>query len=349
MTTGRAVFAKVGAWAINIAGFVMLSMFVTACAAATLNTGGVATAFKLAVQANADNTNKHPANVSFTVDASCGTGQQLVGGGYTLINLSNAHPTQVAIEGNFPSTPNTWSVQARNPDSGGYTGDADVQVMSLAYCVTTPNYDLGTEIVTRSASISKTSGATTQVDVRCSQTTAVALSGGFRTTSLRPFTEPGGAVHLAFWPGLDGTGIVGFWPVRPDASHSSMGWQLAQQYVPVLAGNADQPDVSTTVYAICAQKNINGQAYEIVKASGVVSPTTALSPACPTGEFTVGGGYDGSSSLKFFQPGVNDAPEISGDLATHSKFLFSGWEISGASGPGAIVDALALCIRIPKI
>ncbi len=316
-----------------------------------LNTGGVPTVLDIVVRSNSDDTKNHPTNVSFSISASCLPGQQLVGGGYSLINI-NADPTLVAVEGNFPSpfAANTWTVQVRNPDNPSvYSGDADVDVMALAYCVTTPNFDLATEIVTQKTTIPHAANVTTDIDVRCAETSALVLSGGFLTSSLPVFTEPGGAVHQAFWPGFLGSGITGSGPRAADATHSSTGWHVTQQYTPALFLTAPQPDVSTSVFAICARKNVNNQAFRIAKASAVLAPTAATATTvpnvevlCQQGEFTVGGGYDGFT-FQFGQLGVT---EIDGSVAVHSPFSFNGWKISGDS-QSKPVDALALCVRIP--
>jgi hypothetical protein len=338
---------------IQLCTFSWLALALAGCTHVSLNTGGATTSFDLAVRSSADSTKNHPSNTSFSVSASCQPGQQMVGGGYRLINNNNANPTLVAVEGNFPSAPNTWTVQVRNPDNASvYSGDADVVVLALAYCVTTPNFDLDTNIVSQQTTIPHIANTTTDIDVRCSETSALALSGGFLTTSLPTFTEPGGAVHQAFWPGLLGSGITASGPRLPDSTHSSMGWHVIQKYTPALSLTALQPDVTTTVFAICARKNLNDQAHRVAKATFVLAPTAptattapSLEVLCQQGEFTVGGGYDlVPLNLQFGGAGV---AEIDGNSAIHSPFAFDGWQISGDSLSSPI-DALALCVHIPS-
>jgi hypothetical protein len=327
----------------------LLGFVVASCAHVGLNTGGTPTTFNIVVQSITDNTKNHPSNSSFSVSAVCAVGQQLVGGGYRLVNNSNAQPTQVAIEGNFPSASNTWTVQARNPDNAGYSGDADVVVIALAYCVTTPNLDLGTEIIQSSPTTipqSATASPGFDIEVRCSKSTSLVLSGGFRTTSLPVYNEPGGGATLAFWPGLQGSGITSSVPKLRDPSNSAMGWHVTQQYTPALHPTAPQATVTTTIFAICAQRSINEQAARIAAASGVLSAGVSLDALCQVGEFTVGGGYQHMTiGLPFGSSGVSETYD---NLAIHSPFLFDGWEISGSSS-GSPIDALALCVRIPII
>ena len=317
-----------------------LLIAVTGCTTLGLNLpAGASTKFNILVGINADNTKNHPPNAAFTVSASCAAGQQLIGGGYNLIN-NNSGPTLVVIEGNYPSGPSTWTVQVRNPDNPSlYNGDADVVVEAGAYCLTTPNYDLSTEIVTQTVTLPQGVNATADIDVRCSQSGSLALSGGFRTTTLPVFTEPGGAVHQAFWPGLLGTGIQASAPRFPDATHSAMGWHVTQLYTPATQPTAPQPPVTTTAYAVCARKNINAQSYRLSTMSGVLGPTD-VKAACQTGEFTSGGGYDGVVK-------VTDS-EISGTHAGGSSFAFDTWTISGSSSLTPMT-ADALCVRIPII
>ena len=322
-----------------------VAIAVAGCATVGFNLpSGTSTKFNILTGSKGDDTKNHPANVAFAVSASCAQGQQLVGGGYDLINNSNASPTLLVVEGSYPSAANTWTVQVRNPDNPAYySGDADVVVVAVAYCVDTPNYDLSTEIVTQQTTIPQTPNTTTDIDVRCSQTSSLALSGGFLTTSLPTYSEPGGAVHQAFWPGLEGTGITGSGPAFPDNTHSAMGWHLTQQYTPASVYTAPQPPVTTTVYAICARKNINVQSYRLATVSAVLDPTADVKPMCQTGEFTVGGGYSGvpwSVSTVI--------SEVSGSRAQASSFAWNSWVVSGTSS-GSSMSASALCVRIPII
>jgi hypothetical protein len=333
----RATLIELCAWS-------SLSFAFAACAHSGLNTPpGTNASFDLVVRSTVDNTNNHPANITFSVSASCQKGQQMVGGGYRLINNSNAHPTLVVVNGNFPASATTWTVQVTNPDNPSvYSGDSDVAVMALAYCMTTPNFDLDTEIVSQKVTIPHTLGGITDIDVRCSQSSALALSGGFMTTSLPAFVETGGAVHQTFWPGLQGTGITGSGPRLPDSTHSSMGWHLTQQYTPAFAPTAPQPDVTTSVFALCARQNINDQSRRVVLNTRSITPAAPAETLCQSGEFTVGGGYD-RIMAKFGQGGV---AEIDGSSAMHSPFAFTGWQISGDS-VNAPIDATALCVSIP--
>src|SRR5258708_4822448 len=101
-----------------------LALVVAACTTVGLNTGGTATNFDLILRSNSDDTKNHAPNTSFSVSAKCIAGQQLVGGGYFLVN-NGAEPTSVAVEGDYPSAIDTWTVHVRNPHNPAvYSGAA---------------------------------------------------------------------------------------------------------------------------------------------------------------------------------------------------------------------------------
>src|SRR5262245_13611762 len=127
---------------------ICVMLLAATCHRSTLNTQAV-TKFDVTVHSNFDNTKNHPANAPFSVSASCDSSEQLVGGGYLMVTNNTGYPNLVAVEGTYPSTSNTWTVQVRNPDAHGYSGDSDVSVQVVAYCVTTPNYDLSIDIQQR--------------------------------------------------------------------------------------------------------------------------------------------------------------------------------------------------------
>lgn len=325
--------------------------WLAACTTAQLNTGGTPTKFELVVAVGVDNTKNHPPNSPFMVNASCASGQQLVGGGYLLIN--NNAPTRklpgepdypaslVVVEGNFPSSANSWTVQVRNPDNQSlYSGDSDVVVETLAYCVSTVGYDLGIDIVQSQKPIAASPTASTDIEIRCAQTSSIVLSGGFLTTSLPVFSP--GSGYETFWPGLLGTGIIQNGPRFPDSANSAMGWHVTQLYAPARDATAPQPSVSTTVFAVCARKSIVDQAHRLVSVGGSLAmPLGNVTASCGPGEFTVGGGYN----LTWDATAV---PNVSGSNAVQSPFAFDAWSIEGGFLQKP-VEAQALCVHIPTL
>ncbi len=65
--------------------------------------------------------------------ADCTAGKKVVGGGYEVSSVSNA--AEIAIENNFPSDNDTWSVTATNDSTAG---DASFAIRAYALCVTAP-------------------------------------------------------------------------------------------------------------------------------------------------------------------------------------------------------------------
>jgi len=327
---------------IRLCTLACLSLLQPGCT--TLNTGGVTTRFNLVVQSNVDNTKNHLSSPDpFSVSASCKPGQQMVGGGYNLINNSHLR-TLVVVEGNYPSAPATWTVRVRNPDDFDYNGDEDVAVFALAYCVTTPNFDLGTEIVVQTAQIPHTSEPT-DIVVWCSQPEGLVLSGGFLTSSLPRFrvSDPGVLGHT-YWPGLRGTGIVASFPTISYDTYEARGWSVTQQYTPAFFQPGAEEDVTTSVFAICARKGIvAGHPHRVVAADGYLGwDESHIEAHCEKGEFTVGGGY---SRFRL----IPDTGEPGIAVTERSVAVpFDGWRIVGDS-LGNDIYVLALCVRIPVI
>jgi hypothetical protein len=314
-----------------------------ACVPAHLNTTA-STTFDVDARQAADNTNTHAANQSFSVVASCQPNETLVGGGYLLVPNDASNFNGVVVEANYPSSKSTWTVQARNPDIAPYNGDGNTMVMALAYCVTTPNFALQTEIQEVDHVMAPTLivGATDPIDIRCSKTSAVALSAGFSSGSL-PVVSSSTVHYQASWGGLDGSGIVSSIPMAPDASHSAMGWRVEREYTPARDPTQAQPPVTTKVFLLCALTGLNDQAYQIIKTTKVLAPADPSSDAmCPPNQFTVGGGY------QITRPKTGAAgQQIASNLSPGANSLkFAQWSVSGDSNAQS-VDTYALCYVIP--
>lgn len=328
------------------------TLVLTNCGDSGLDTGPNKTAFNVGVQSASSSTKAHPQNQSFDVSASCPADQTLMGGGYQLVNNDNRNPTLVAIEATYPSSKLTWTVTARNPDTGQYTGDSDVMVIALAYCLTTPNYDIDTE-VREGATFLAATNSPNEMDVRCSTGDGIVLSGGFKTSSLPPLpAEPGRREYSQYWGGLTGSGVIAFEPRLRDDSHSTMGWHLTQQYTPTLIPGAPATPMNTSIYAICARKSMNNSAVREVRTPGTLSFSNtggnySMESSCNQGEFSISGGY------KFADPlglgGYAQGPAlVDSQLSLNSPHSLHGWGITGESNGGK-VEGIAHCIAIPVI
>ena len=294
------------------------------------------TRFNIFVRSNAVDTNSFAHNVQKSISVSCQAGEQMLGGGYLLLNNTNAADTFVVVEGSFPSALNTWTVLVRNPDNVG-NDDSDVQIGVTVYCLTTPNYPLNTQISSSNGVL--TQGGSQDIEARCASSGELALSGGFQTSSLPVFQQPGGAVESYYWPGLDGTGITTIAPVFPDSTHTSMGWHVHQVYTPASDLTAPQPSVETSVYVLCAQNNIVTQAAHIASAQN----TPMATASCNQEEFAVGGGYSNAAVPVPNYDGI--VPYVTEGASASD---YGGWTING-SDLGDTFQELALCIHIPQI
>lgn len=339
--SGRLGFGINGVFRLMI---LSLTLLLVACANSQLNTTQ-STAFNIKVVTALDSTIRHPANVSFPVQASCGTGEQLIGGGYLLTN-NTSNPINVVIEASYPKNDmSTWLVQARNPDNTAiYTADRDVQILVAAYCVTTPNFDLGIKIASyEGPTLFATSSSPATTDAPCSLVGGgVPLSGGFFASSFAsepPTTVPGSTGFVSNWPGLEGSGIITAGPSTMDA-----GWSVRQDYTPAAVTSSQPWPMNVTVFAVCATKGITTQG-TIRTGSSVLGRLPAVA-ACAKGEFSVGGGYDVGSRFSA-NASANGTPAITGNLSDTDTSLLSGWRVDSESNVGGNVTASALCFPIP--
>lgn len=320
--------------------FALLPLVAASCS----STGFTGTKFNITAYGNSIRTDSLLPNTSLSLSASCQSGEQMVGGDY-LVQNDSGNDSLLVVEGSYPSALNTWTVIFRNPDNPPYYNDEGKAVVLVdVYCVTTPNFPLNIEIATTNSSIGNALATPTDVSVRCSKRDTIALTGGFMTTSLRPYTEPGGAVHETYWPGLYGTGIETIGPVFPDAQHSSMGWRVVQAYTPALFATAPQVGMSTTAYALCAQTGLTGESYHMAVVRFPAGGSGGTRVTCDKDEFVVGGGYQ-QVSLPNPPAGV---PLVMASRVVTTSASFSTWEVLGAN-VGSNASALALCVHIPQI
>jgi hypothetical protein len=273
-----------------------------------------------------------------TINSTCKNGNQLLGGGYALIEGSGVGTIeQLGVLASYPSTPDTWTLKVNVPSQtfqlvqGSY-------IMGFAYCLTTPNYPVGVIIAT--AGTRGQGMPFPQIAASC-PSGSVLTGGGYET-------------------GATGTGN-GLWNSNVmmsaptfDVSKHATGWQVGLAYV------FGETPPQTTVYALCATKNL-------VSDITVVAPLdlTKLLAAydyreqealCPERTFTTGGGY----SL------IGDAAIPHPVLFSNSRQEFGTWRFRVLYGfqttqyptrpcdPNlnpdcARIAAIAACVRVPDI
>lgn len=192
-----------------------------------------------------------PQNGIATVTATCGSGEQMVGGGY-FINDTN----QIYEPGeSYPPAANAWTSAIYNNTSQPMT------LFSYAQCVQA-NFPLNVQIVSKSLALNV--GAMGLVWATCPANTA-AVGGGFQESN------PGGSFGWAVTssPGIDFSKDV--WSVRVQAQFGSL---VETAYVLCASSNAVSSRIPT---ASTGTVGANSSAQ--------------LTPGCNSGEYATDGGF----------------------------------------------------------
>jgi hypothetical protein len=321
------------------------------------------------------------------VTAHCQTGEQLLGGGYSVIpgpyfstqgsGARIGESTAVMVEASYPheSPPNAlldgWTVVAANPDEETLGPNWDTIVLSEAYCLATPDYPLSMSAVIQTYSIPAFAdiGASypelTQVQSAICPAGSTLTSGGFQVTNIEvDGFKPGvGAgqfqsasyLHNAFVtrsaPLIDGSGVATGWLVQL--------WPL---------NNA--ASFSNRVFALCAGRGLDPSSAASTTLSfpsplpPQLTPTVGSS-ACANQEFSPGGGFQFPNDQI---PGLNPADPYPDSAPFGSFFLtfqairsqsagaLSSWTVEGTSARDAglgvgssIVKIWAVCVKVPAL
>lgn len=206
-----------------------------------------------------------------TTTVRCLSGEQLLGGGYTLLNTEGSDFSLIGVEADYPSSASGWTVTLNNTD----TSDNDQVVVVTAYCVTTPDLPLDIAHV-ESPFMTVTPSQTSQVVSVSCPSGAVLTGAGYEVT---PTTD--GAPSFNEW-------LLASAPVL--TAGAVTGWQLRQ--LPINA------TPSTRVHALCARQTLT-QGTARSNSRNLAPPTAPraygpaeLAQACDSSEFTTAGGYE---------------------------------------------------------
>jgi len=201
-----------------------------------------------------------------TSSATCPSGQQLIGGGFT----ADVAPGSVAVTENYPSSSNTWTVTAQ---AGQKTSGV---LVAVAYCFTTPNVSLKLLTVTASTNTNpRTSSLPAQLEIVATGNAAcpagsVLMGGGYRSQGLdTDAAEAFNSYISAEGPSSNNTG-------------QPVGWQTTLTYPNTVSPTA-------TVFAICAGSYFAQG--KTVTANTSLAGTQTADVHCPPNTFTSGGGY----------------------------------------------------------
>jgi hypothetical protein len=271
-----------------------------------------------------------------TVSASCGSGEQLLGGGlfYPVENPSGVLYAELpSIRASYPSSPSEWSVVYTFPPTGGSV--ADRYIVVDAYCALSSTPPLG--MSGHSASIIPPSppnpyGQTTISAVKC-PTNTVMTGGGFYVSQSTVGT------------GFGDAGIIESMPSVNASTGFADGWQV-RDYL---------PDTSGDVFVLCASQNL---APARALDSEIQFPCTRDTPctssaglgglwlttlACGQGELGLAGGYSFPSG----DPGNNDL--LKHVYRGRSLSNLSGWSFATQYyGDGGKVRVRTACFSVPN-
>jgi len=206
-----------------------------------------------------------------TLNAQCRSGEQLLGGGYAMLDDNVAVIT--GILASYPSSDTTWTVTAEVLDRAGSNRALGNALLAFAYCFTTPRYPL--DLVTVRTESQGTGVPFSTWGATC-PAGSVLVGGGYQTGS------NGEA-------GFFNENVMASAPDVDRVTHKAIGWKVSLAYV---LGEAIP---RTTVFARCAQRGL--QAAEAVIAEldatrlGYAFGWTEWEARCPFNTFTTAGGY----------------------------------------------------------
>jgi hypothetical protein len=280
---------------------------------------------------------------TFTSNASCANGQQLVGGGFTTLPppavpsapppIKNPQAVQsVAIIENYPFSSNTWRVTAQAAPLPKTSNSGTL--IAIAYCFVTPNVPLNMFIVP-ALTVAPPQAPTVPVSLIADATASatcpagsVLTGGGFSTSPVDPATGiPVNAYVLSEGPTSNSAGQV-------------TTWQMTLEYP-----NAISRAPKGFAWALCARSHFSPGTVVTGTNTGTYTAITGA-VSCPPTSFTVGGGYSfqPSSSVPFSQMAQSSFSQAEGNAAPHDT---SNWRIDGTKVPTPTLTATANCIPVP--
>lgn len=280
---------------------------------------------------------------TFTSNASCANGQQLVGGGFTTLPPPAVPPSappiknppavpSVAIIENYPFSGNTWRVTAQAAPLPNTSNS--VPLIAIAYCFVTPNVPLNmfsVPALTVAPPLAPTVPASVKADATASATCpagSVLTGGGFSTSPVDPAVGISvNAYVLSEGPTSNSAGQV-------------TAWQMTLEY-PIPIARAP----TGFAWALCARSHFSPGTVVTGTDTGTLAVITGA-VSCPPSSFTVGGGYSfaQSSSVPFSQMAQSSFSQAEGNAAPYDT---SNWRIDGTKLPLQSLTATANCIPVP--
>jgi hypothetical protein len=273
----------------------------------------------------------------FILDATCPTGQQLLGGGYYMPDGDNM--LQIGVTASYPLNTDTWRVIFENPDNGRANLIEGYILSATAYCLATDDYPINSIIISEITQ-NQSSTSPFSIEAAC-PTNTVLTGGGFQTGISSPSFSLFNSNLFVSAPTMDSNG-------------QANGWQVALSYLP--------QDIipETTVYALCAQENLIAGPLVVESLDLTTLPTawgwSEVSATCPDNMFTTGGGYSIIGDLLI--PRQVSTSNVQSQYSTWRNIAAFGYQTPNydfrpcdpSINPNcAQTAALAACIEIPDI
>jgi hypothetical protein len=275
---------------------------------------------------------------TYDIEASCATGEQMLGGGY-VIHPSNdfKHPgVDPIVIASYPSSPTTWHVTLFNPDpkpdpKHGYVGhNSGVLVGVDCYCLIASQPSVGMHF--DQATDSNSNGPyyplpgapqVLELDVPA-PAGAIVTGGGFK------IENPD--VKMLRATCTFNANIAASRPLI-NASQRAAGWHVAKVNYP-----NEVPQVTAFV---CYATNGLKDSPVVSAPAPITTPPALLGPIagdalCAADEFSSGGGFDFNASYGFTASWITQSS---------APFGLPGWHLEGNAY--YIPNVFALCIKLP--
>lgn len=265
------------------------------------------------------------------LDAECSTGEELIGGGYSIMEppLDSGNP--LIIEASFPFSGEVWRTVVTRPASFRQDRDGIPLAFSWATCASIPGDQLDTDVVASSQATPPTGGSFESVTTQATCPADSELtSGGFR-------------VSPADNDRWDVAGLYNAW-MWTSAPANDLRWGVTLRRI---AGIQGPTPPSVRAYALCARTPIESSRL-VENEAEKRDPTINFGyldgvAECDSDEIATGGGYSFSGD-----------PLVPHVVSTSTSQLLDGnWRIVATHGhqvgEGSGVLVTAVCVPIPVI
>ena len=249
---------------------------------------------------------------TYDVNVGCPTGQQLIGGGYNLPGEFN--PNKYYVTANYPSSPNTWTVEVVNYSPTNTGADpAEGSIGVYAYCYTgTTNLGMSVQQATNQSPLTVHNVTTNYIGAPRG---SVVTSGGYK-------------LNIQHANVLTEGKILGEYPAVDQSTGLANGWGTFTLW------EGDQTESVNTYVMYSAANPSVLQANSVLAVTGSLQGQTSIdtlttSVITGTGYFSTGGGYQFivntdqvNGPLQWYLPRA-----VFMSQALVNNTLFAGWGV----------------------